>query len=202
MCAEKKGSGPFLGQLKMGKKLGKLGEEGLGWEALCDIQVARRCQCETHTHLFFFSSDTLDSAETSFLLASIKKYIVAGKNSKDAWAVNTLQKYTLEIKVWKLLVIAFRKYMTFRGLQTLCYGTEKRTNWRTDQPINWPGKVYASKNYQHSHVSKLQQRNVNVESRLFLKLASPTRAISPIDNPCISEDFHHLWLLAKHATYF
>ena len=36
---------------------------------------------------------------------------------------NTLwKKYTLEVVVWMLLVMAFRKYITSRGLRTLCYG--------------------------------------------------------------------------------
>ena len=47
------------------------------------------------------------------------------------------QKYTLEIKVWKLLVIAFR-YITSRGLRTLCKWHRHNGNLKgTSQPTDW-----------------------------------------------------------------
>ena len=59
-----------------------------------------------------------------------------------------LEKYTLEkynMEIWKLLVIAFRKYITSRGLRTLCNGPETPTPWKSesvtyippDQLIHW-----------------------------------------------------------------
>ena len=58
----------------------------------------------------------------------------------------TSQKYTLEIKVWKVLVLTFGKDATFRVLQPLCKGPERRTQWmdiwmryeRSNGPIDQP----------------------------------------------------------------
>ena len=50
----------------------------------------------------------------------------------------TLEKYTLE--VWKLFVIACRKYIMSRGLRTLRNGPETVTQWKSesvsDRPTN------------------------------------------------------------------
>ena len=68
---------------------------------------------------------------TSMKYATVHKY------------TNTqLCKYTLE-KYTNLLVIAVRKYITFRGPQTLCNGPETRHSgnlkvWPTDQPTDLP----------------------------------------------------------------
>ena len=47
-------------------------------------------------------------------------------------------KYTLKIVVWNLLVIAFRKHMTSRGLQTLCNGQETQTQWKSERNSDQP----------------------------------------------------------------
>ena len=44
---------------------------------------------------------------------------------------------TLEIEVWNLLVIAFRKYITSRGLRTLKNGPETPTQWKSESVSDW-----------------------------------------------------------------
>ena len=44
--------------------------------------------------------------------------------------------YTLEIKIWKLLVIANRKYIMSRGLRTLCNGPETPTECNSLRKVN------------------------------------------------------------------
>ena len=53
-----------------------------------------------------------------------------------------LQKYTLEMDVWKLLVKAFRKYNTSRGSQLLCNGQETPTNASKKSNVNQETKIY------------------------------------------------------------
>ena len=64
MAKKEPGVGTLVGKGRItgpdSVKLGKmLRVRGLGWEALCDSQVPRRCHCETHTLPFFFA-DTDD----------------------------------------------------------------------------------------------------------------------------------------------
>ena len=56
---------------------------------------------------------------------------------------DTLWKNTLEIEVWKLLVIAFGKYMMSLGPRTLCDGTESRHQHRSS---GYPAMASAPQN--------------------------------------------------------
>ena len=56
---------------------------------------------------------------------------------KDASARYTSQKYTLESEVWKLLLIAFRKYITSYGLLQRSRDTTAVEIWKCDKPTYW-----------------------------------------------------------------
>ena len=62
------------------------------------------------------------------------------KALEDALVGYTLQKYTFEniLGNRKLLVIAFRKYMTSRDQRTLCNGPEPPTQWKSESVTNGP----------------------------------------------------------------
>ena len=93
-----------------------------------------------------------------YTMFSVFSNIVKKKHSKARriyFAKYTLEKWTLEIKIWKLLVIDFRQYITSRGLRKLCNGPETPTQWKSERG-RWmidgligvgARDAYASKNF-------------------------------------------------------
>ena len=72
--------------------------------------------------------------EVHMFHTAVMVLVMVAEGWKNALKMNKpgvhFAKYTLEIKVWKLLVIAFRKYITSRGLRALCNGPETLTQWK------------------------------------------------------------------------
>ena len=79
-----------------------------------------------------------------------------------------LEKYTLEIEVWKLLVIAFRRYITSRGLPTLCNDTDTveiwKCDWRTDQLTDRLSGVVARDAYVSKNWFRIWCKKINTYS--------------------------------------
>ena len=70
---------------------------------------------------------------------SISFWETGGPNSQSQ---NPISWHTRKKNIWKLLVIAFRRYMTLRGPRTFCDGPEMPTQWKsvsvTDLLTYWP----------------------------------------------------------------